>query len=238
MFIVIVCIPGTNFTKLQNTKLGPDLTITIKIKPNKIKKKNHIFSQQIWCIWQQWCWMTGANLLVPGRFGCNLELVIFKLTSRVDMLSISCEIALSWMPQDFTDDKSTLAQVMAWCLTAPSHYLGQCWPRSTSTHDIGHNELITPLITCSLTRPLHGPCCVFILTTGHPNVWKWMGSLPWVDQGWVMTWTCGAIQSCVEWHRAILCPPGLCWYPRYRPRGRPVCFPWPRARNISSLQCS
>ena len=23
---------------------------------------------------------------------------------------------------------STLAQVMAWCLTAPSHYLNQCWP--------------------------------------------------------------------------------------------------------------
>ena len=25
---------------------------------------------------------------------------------------------------------STLAQVMAWCLTAPSHYLNQCWPLS------------------------------------------------------------------------------------------------------------
>ena len=54
------------------------------------------------------------NSLVPGRWGCNLKLVIFKLTSRVDILSFSCEIALRWMPQDFTDDKSTLGQVMAW----------------------------------------------------------------------------------------------------------------------------
>ena len=47
-----------------------------------------------------------------------------------DVWGISCKIALRWMPLDLTDDKSTLVQVMAWCLTAPSHYLNQCWPRS------------------------------------------------------------------------------------------------------------
>ena len=31
------------------------------------------------------------------------------------MLSISCEIALRYMPQDLTDDKSKLVQIMAWC---------------------------------------------------------------------------------------------------------------------------
>ena len=36
------------------------------------------------------------------------------------------------MPLDLTDDKSTLVQVMAWCHQATSHYLNQCWPRSTS----------------------------------------------------------------------------------------------------------
>ena len=36
---------------------------------------------------------------------------------------ISYEIALRRMPQDFTDDKSTLVQVMAWCRQAASHYL-------------------------------------------------------------------------------------------------------------------
>ena len=34
------------------------------------------------------------------------------------------------MSQGFTDDKSTLVQVMARCHQAASHYLNQCWPRS------------------------------------------------------------------------------------------------------------
>ena len=54
--------------------------------------------------------------LVPGRCGCNLKLIIFKRMSRTDILSISCEIALRWMPQELTYGKSTLVQVMAWCL--------------------------------------------------------------------------------------------------------------------------
>ena len=47
------------------------------------------------------------------------------------------------MPQDLTDDKSTLVQVMAWCCQATSHYLNQCWPRSPTPYGvtIGQNEL-------------------------------------------------------------------------------------------------
>ena len=40
------------------------------------------------------------------------------------------------MSLDFTDDQSTLVQVMAWCRQATSHYLSQCWPRSLSPYDI------------------------------------------------------------------------------------------------------
>ena len=40
------------------------------------------------------------------------------------------------MPQDLTQDKSTLVQVMAWCRQATSHYLSQCWPRSMSPYGI------------------------------------------------------------------------------------------------------
>ena len=46
------------------------------------------------------------------------------------------EIPLRWMPLDLTDDKSTLVQVMAWCRQATSHYLSQCWPRSTSLNGV------------------------------------------------------------------------------------------------------
>ena len=49
---------------------------------------------------------------------------------------ISYEIALGWMPQDLTDDKSTLVQVMAWYRHATSHYLSQCWTRSLSPYGI------------------------------------------------------------------------------------------------------
>ena len=37
---------------------------------------------------------------------------------------------IRWFPHNSFDYKSTLVQVMAWCLTAPSHHLNRCWPRS------------------------------------------------------------------------------------------------------------
>ena len=40
----------------------------------------------------------------PGRCSCNLKLVVFQLIWGIDIVSISCEIAIRWMPQDFVDD--------------------------------------------------------------------------------------------------------------------------------------
>ena len=40
------------------------------------------------------------------------------------------------MSLDFTDDKSIMVQVIAWCLQAPSHYLIQCWLGSMSQYGI------------------------------------------------------------------------------------------------------
>ena len=47
-----------------------------------------------------------------------------------DAWDISSDIALKWTSLDFSDDKSTLVQLMGWCRQATSHYLNQCWPRS------------------------------------------------------------------------------------------------------------
>ena len=44
------------------------------------------------------------------------------------------------MPQDLTDDKSTLVQVMAWCRQATSHYLSQCWLSSLSPYGIARPQ--------------------------------------------------------------------------------------------------
>ena len=40
------------------------------------------------------------------------------------------------MPQNPSDDKSTLVQVLAWCRQATSHYLIQCWPIFMSPYGV------------------------------------------------------------------------------------------------------
>ena len=81
-------------------------------------------------------WHLTFNSLVPGRFKFKFWLLIFKPILVNAGWGISYEIALRWMPQDLTDDKSTLVQVMAWCHQATSHYLSQCWPRSLSSYGV------------------------------------------------------------------------------------------------------
>ena len=71
------------------------------------------------------------NSLSTGKFEWNFGYVIFNQILVIDGWGISCKIALIWMSLDFTDDQSGLVQVMAWCHQATSHYLSQCWPRST-----------------------------------------------------------------------------------------------------------
>ena len=76
------------------------------------------------------------NSLAPGKFEWNFRYVILKWILVIDGWGISCEIALVWMSLDFTDDQSTLVQVMAWCRQATSHYLSQCWPSSMSPYGV------------------------------------------------------------------------------------------------------
>ena len=68
----------------------------------------------IWVTQPQW-----VNLLDPGGCGCNLEWIIFKLISMIEILNISCEIAL-------------MCPTLTWYHQATSHYLGKWWPRSMS----------------------------------------------------------------------------------------------------------
>ena len=61
-----------------------------------------------------------------------------------------CEIALRWMTQNLTNEKSTLVQVMAWCCQAICHYTIQCWPRS--------------MLPYSVTRPQRIDCDIFSMS--------------------------------------------------------------------------
>ena len=82
----------------------------------------------------------------PGNFKRNFRHVIFKQILMIDGWGISCETALMWMSLDFTDDQSTLVQVMAWCRQATSHYLSQCWPRSLSPYGVTRPQWVNWLI--------------------------------------------------------------------------------------------
>ena len=84
-------------------------------------------------------WGQRVNSLALGEFEWNFRHAIFRKILVIDDWGISCEIVIILMSLDFTEDQSTLVQVMAWCRQATSHYMSQCWPRSLSP---GHNELI------------------------------------------------------------------------------------------------
>ena len=85
------------------------------------------------------------NSLTPGKFEWYFRYVIFKSILVIDCSGISCEIALIWMSLDFTDDQSTLVQVMAWCHQATSHYLSQWWPRFLSPYGVTRPEWVNTL---------------------------------------------------------------------------------------------
>ena len=93
-----------------------------------------IFHINSYLYWIVYCWIQNLyskiriNPLAPGRFELNYRYVIFKLVLVIDGWGIFCVIAPGWSSPNLTDDKSTSAQVMAWCHQATSHYLNQCWP--------------------------------------------------------------------------------------------------------------
>ena len=76
-----------------------------------------------------------ADLLSINSLAPNLLLLIGVFKSF-------CDNAISWMPSDLTDDKSALAQVMAWCRQAASHYLSLCWPISLLPYGISRTQWV------------------------------------------------------------------------------------------------
>ena len=82
--------------------------------------------------------------LAPGRSGCDSKNGIFYLVLLIGIIRSSHDNALWWMPQDLTDDKSTLVQVMAWCRQATSHYLSQCWLSSMLPYGVARPQWVIP----------------------------------------------------------------------------------------------
>ena len=81
--------------------------------------------------------MNFAIWVIPlGRCGNKFKSFTFKLITQNSNFSSHCEIAVSWMTQNFTNEKSTLVQVMAWGCQATSHYLSKYWPQSMSSYGV------------------------------------------------------------------------------------------------------
>ena len=99
------------------------------------------------------------------------------------------------MQENLINEKSTLAQVMAWCHQATRHYLSQCWPRCvtiwchSATKSIKmYNEVENNTVKChynachynanaSLTRSILG-------SQTAPTSWHALMTVP----EWLSTW--------------------------------------------------
>ena len=82
-----------------------------------------------------------VNWLSPERYFNNFKSMVIKFQTYyiyiyTSNLGTHCEITLRWMPQNLTNKKSTLVQVMAWCHQPKSHYLSLFWPKSMSWYGV------------------------------------------------------------------------------------------------------
>ena len=122
--------------------------------------------------------------------------VIFKQILVIDGWGITCEIALIWMSLDFTNDQSTLVQVMAWCHQATSHYLSQCCPRSMYIQFLFVVMYVfqcpvgtRPICTCLNHEPDESQYMQYCSDT-HQQ-WSYIGD-PWIlSRSWYFqSWLC------------------------------------------------
>ena len=88
------------------------------------------------------------------------------------------------MSLDFTDDQSTLVQVMAWCRQATSHYLSQCWPRSLSPYGV--------------IRPQWVHSIIMIFPYFQVSYPRWHVELFWISEG-LATTIFSVTKFCTNW---------------------------------------
>ena len=100
----------------------------------------------------QWVALTSDQLTV--RSECDSKNGTFNVVLLTGIFRSSRDDALRWMPQDLTV-KSTLAQVMAWCRQATSHYLNQCWLSLLSPYSVTRPQWVKyTLIDAARQQPI------------------------------------------------------------------------------------
>ena len=86
------------------------------------------------------CLPWSFNSLDPGKCGSNFEDINFELIIRKSR----CAIALTWKPQNSTNEKSTLVKTRVWCRHVASH----CLPKFIHMALLGHRELTIYALSC------------------------------------------------------------------------------------------
>ena len=94
-----------------------------------------------WCIKVSLC-LDELTLLPLGGCDINFKSIIFELVTQTSIFGPHCEMVLRWVPQNLTNQKSTMVQVMAWCHQATSHDLRQCGFRSMLPYDVTRPQLV------------------------------------------------------------------------------------------------
>ena len=86
--------------KSMGTRSSNELQwLDIKIGHQDSSASNECEGVMIYYLTKLW-----TDSTAPGRCSCKFKLVVFKLILRIDILSISCEIASRCIPQDLKGD--------------------------------------------------------------------------------------------------------------------------------------
>ena len=117
----------------------------------------------------QWA-LVAINSLAPGKSECDSKNGIFNLILLIDVYRSSHDNVLQLMPQDLTDDNSTLVQVMAWCRQATSHYLSQWWLSLLSPYGVARPQWVNLFLFYNLMFIISSYVvfCPSVMTVIHP----------------------------------------------------------------------
>ena len=117
--ITAKCFSGTEWIKLFTSEKTGEIRKWLSAFTNSSDAKEGI-------LWLNW-WI--SCLLMPWLLKAPVHLQVQYWLCRTDNM-YWCSRVNSLGPSDaiwHCRSWSTLVQVMAYCLTAPSHYLNQCW---------------------------------------------------------------------------------------------------------------
>ena len=131
----------------------------------------------------------GINSLVPEKSGCNCKIRFSILFNWLILRSSHSNNnnAFRWMPQDLTDDKSTLFQVMLSAFRQQAIYLCQCWHSSTSPYGITRPQWFNSLWPSdAIWRQRSGSildqvmaCCLMALSHYLNQCWLIISEVQW-----------------------------------------------------------